>query len=216
MENQPKELFGSWTQAIGTLIAAIGSTPSNHLNKDALKSLDLWGNALQATGNALIADAQETNSLNKLGNEVQAIGNTTVIAGMVLAFNDETKQKLIINGNWLQALGGGVSLSEDVEQEPSDVLALNIIGNILQVIGNSLQAIGGIYKLKSSLGKDNEYSSKEGQSLEINGSWIQAIGAVISAISQTKEAMSDKKESTNGELFKLCTHQTTSNTEKKL
>lgn len=191
MDNQLKELFGSWIQAIGTVISAIGSTPTNTLISDSQKNLDLWGNALQAAGNALIADAQETNSLAKLGNEVQAIGNSTVIAGMIIEFNEDRKQKLIINGNWLQALGGGIALPEELEAEASTIRTLNITGNVLQIIGNSLQAIAGIKELNNNKG-NNEDDRLEIQSLEVNGSWIQAVGSVISAIAQTKENIENK------------------------
>jgi hypothetical protein len=202
MENQQKELFGAWIQAIGTVIAAIGSTPTTVLSSDYRENLDLWGNALQGTGNALIADAQETFSLNKLGNEVQAIGNSTVIAGMVIDFKEETKQKVIINGNWLQALGGGIALPEDLEAEVSTIRTLSISGNVLQIVGNTLQAIGGINELKSDTDNLESYKefnkrNKENKDsdenvLEINGSWIQAVGSVISAIATTKEQMLNK------------------------
>jgi hypothetical protein len=142
MENELKELFGAWIQAIGTVMAAVGSTPS--LDSDIQESLNLWGNALQGTGNALIADAEEGFSLGKLGNEVQAIGNTIVIAGILLHVKEETKQKLDINGNFLQAVGGGIALPDDLLDDPSTIRTLNIAGNVLQIIGNSMQAYGGI------------------------------------------------------------------------
>jgi hypothetical protein len=199
MENQLKELFGAWIQAIGTVTAAVGSSPS--LKEDFQKSLNLWGNALQGTGNALIADAQEGFSLGKLGDEVEAIGNTIVIAGLLLNYNEEINQKLEINGNMLQAVGGGISLAEDLVDEPSTIRTLNIAGNVLQIIGNALQAKGGIEELKSKAEKEdkfngykenNEYNEiTHSQSLGINGSWIQAVGSVISAIAQTKESIEE-------------------------
>jgi hypothetical protein len=62
----------------------------------------LWGNVLQGTGNALSADAEAEISLEKIGNQIQSIGNSSAIAGMMIDFNEETQQKLIITGNWLQ------------------------------------------------------------------------------------------------------------------
>jgi hypothetical protein len=196
MENQLKALFGAWIQAIGTVIAAVGSSPS--LESDTKASLNLWGNALQGTGNALIADAEEGFSLGKLGNEVQAIGNTTVIAGILFPVKEETKQKLDINGNFLQAVGGGIALPDDLLDEPSTIRTLNIAGNVFQIIGNSLQALGGIEELKSNRENKDKYKgyreSNESQELSysesfaINGSWIQAVGSVISAIAQTMES----------------------------
>jgi hypothetical protein len=196
MENQLKALLGAWIQAIGTVTSAVGSTPS--LNEDIQDSLNLWGNALQGTGNALIADSEEGFSLEKLGNEVQAIGNTTVIAGLLLNVSEEKKLKLDINGNLLQAVGGGIALPDDLVDEPSTIRTLNIAGNVLQIIGNSLQARGGIIELKSNRDNQVKYKSyresNESQeisysdSFAINGSWIQAVGSVISAIAQTMES----------------------------
>ena len=56
-------------------------------------------------GNALEADGQGEENLEKIGNELQSIGNVTVISGLVIDFEDITQQKLIIIGNWIQALG---------------------------------------------------------------------------------------------------------------
>jgi hypothetical protein len=197
MENELKELFGAWIQAIGTVMAAVGSTPS--LDSDIQESLNLWGNALQGTGNALIADAEEGFSLGKLGNEVQAIGNTIVIAGILLHVKEETKQKLDINGNFLQAVGGGIALPDDLLDDPSTIRTLNIAGNVLQIIGNSMQAYGGIEELKSKRGNGDKFKGYEesnksqdishSDSLAINGSWIQAVGSMISAIAQAKETL---------------------------
>jgi hypothetical protein len=184
MDNQFKEIFGSWIQAFGTVISAIGSTPSSVITSELQFDLNLWGNVLQATGNALVADALETISLEKIGEKVQAFGNTTVIAGMLIELNEIKNQLLIIKGNWLQALGGGIA--DEIESRVTPEQMLGIMGNLLQVFGNSLQAIGGIYELENNNEKKDR-NNKDGQLLEVLGSWIQAIGSVISAISQTKE-----------------------------
>jgi hypothetical protein len=189
MQNQNKELYGSWLQAIGTVISAIGGTPSKRISSDIQNSLDLWGNVLQATGNALIADAQQEASLEKIGNEIQSIGNSLVIAGIVIDFKEETQKRLIITGNWFQALGGATALGDELQEEISKLYQIyNIIGNLLQSIGNSLQAIGGTYELKENnpiLVHDE--SSENGQTLQISGGWIQAIGSVLSLLGQIKE-----------------------------
>ncbi|WP_077622384.1 DUF6944 family repetitive protein [Sediminibacillus massiliensis] len=57
MGNQQKAVLGAWIQAIGTVIAAIGSTPTTHLPQKLLQDLNLIGNVLQGTGNALMADS---------------------------------------------------------------------------------------------------------------------------------------------------------------
>jgi hypothetical protein len=197
MDNQLKALFGAWIQAIGTVIAAVGSTPSEKLSSEFREHLSLWGNELQAVGNALIADSEETFTLSKLGNEIQAIGNVTVMAGIIIDLQEETKLRLDITGNWLQAFGGTVALPDDLVEEPSTIRTLNISGNILQIIGNSLQAINGTEELKNKekekyegYRQSNEANEEEeGYSLDFYGSWIQAVGSVISAIAQTKESL---------------------------
>ncbi|WP_043932604.1 DUF6944 family repetitive protein [Bacillus sp. EB01] len=185
MNNQSKEILGSWIAAIGTISSAIGSTPSHFINSDLRKNLDLWGNVLQATGNALEADGQGAVSLEKLGNEIQSIGNVTVISGLISNFEKEIEQKLIISGNLIQALGGLVSLADELEDPTASGQLYNIIGNLLQSIGNSLQAIAGTYELKNE--QKGYKIHKNPESLEVSGSWIQAIGSVISLIGQIKE-----------------------------
>lgn len=176
LDNEVKGVFGSWVQAIGTILAAIGSTPLENIPPPILNSLNLIGNVMQGTGNAIIADTITPPSLDKLGNQIQAIGNSTVVTGILIDFDDKIKQILDIDGNWLQALGGGVSLADALGGEVSASALYSIYGNSLQAIGNSLQAISGI----------KELNNEEATNLNVVGSWIQAVGSVISAIGQTK------------------------------
>ena len=178
MSNEQKATFGAWVAAIGTVIAAVGSTPIKRIPKDTLRAFSLVGNELQATGNALEADAIEDFSLSKAGNEIQAIGNVTVIAGIVIDFNDIIKQELNIKGNLLQALGGSAALYDSFNEEHTLEVLYSIYGNLLQIIGNSLQAISGIL----------EVNNRDSGNLDVVGSWIQAIGSIISALVLTKES----------------------------
>ncbi len=148
MENQFKEIFGAWIAAIGTITSAIGSTPFEFISSNVRKDLNVYGNVLQAVGNALEADGQGEVSLEQIGNEIQSIGNVTVISGLIIEFKEETQIKLVIAGNWTQALGGLTALADEFEDTSDKDESLNIIGNLLQSIGNSLQAIGGIEELK--------------------------------------------------------------------
>ncbi|MBF7149981.1 DUF6944 family repetitive protein [Bacillus toyonensis] len=208
MENQFKEIFGAWVAAIGTITSAIGSTPFDFISSNVRKDLNVYGNVLQAVGNALEADGQGEVSLEKIGNEIQSIGNVTVISGLIIDFKEETQIKLVIAGNWTQALGGLTALADEFEDTSDKDEHLNIIGNLLQSIGNSLQAIGGIDELKSIRNEDqsnkegnvndvekdtntqvnNETNeNKEGKLIDIIGSWVQAAGSVISLIGQIRE-----------------------------
>ncbi|MCA1061229.1 hypothetical protein LCL96_20120 [Rossellomorea aquimaris] len=178
MSNEQKATFGAWVAAIGTVLAAIGSTPIKSIPENTLRSFNLVGNEMQATGNALEADAIEEFLLTKAGNEIQAIGNVTVIAGIVIDFNDIIKQELNIKGNLLQALGGSAALYDSFNEEHSMEVLYSIYGNLLQIIGNSLQAISGIL----------EINDRDSGNINVVGSWIQAIGSIISALVQTKES----------------------------
>jgi hypothetical protein len=176
MSNKEKAVFGAWIQAIGTVTAAVGSTPSKVLTDQQLENLNLWGNILQGTGNAILADTEETFNLNKIGNMIQAMGNTAVVTGIIIDFSESTKSLLDIQGNLLQATGGGAALADAFGEERSIEQLYNIYGNLLQVIGNSMQAIAGGMELRN----------EDPGNLNVAGSWIQAIGSIISAIGETK------------------------------
>ena len=137
MGNEQKATLGAWISAIGTVLSAIGSTPIKSIPEDTLDAFNLVGNELQGTGNALQADAEEQITLTKIGNQIQAIGNVTVIAGLVINFSDVTKQELNIKGNLLQALGGSAAVADSYLQEHTLDELLSIYGNLLQDIGNS-------------------------------------------------------------------------------
>ncbi|MGG4467760.1 hypothetical protein ABER68_07030 [Paenibacillus alvei] len=185
MNGHWKEITGSLLSTIGTIQAAIGSTPDFHLSKNQNYELRLVGNVLQASGSALSADGQGTVSLEKIGDEIQAVGNSTVITGLILygTSNTETEQRLIITGNWLQALGSFVGLADEFFDSTEMGRAENIIGNLLQGIGNSLQAVGGVQVLNTN----NLNQGKTG----VAGSWIQAAGSVISLIGQIQEELEE-------------------------
>ena len=188
MDNQTKAIFGAWIAAIGTIMSAVGSTPSNRLSEEKRNALNLWGNVLQGTGNALMADAEEGVSINKIGNEIQAIGNSTVITGIVIDFKEETKLRLNITGNWMQALGGAAAFGDGLTGYKNKGEALEINGNLLQAIGNSLQALSGTAELKES---DKNRNENDSTSLNVIGSWIQAVGSVLSLLGVIAEPNSD-------------------------
>ncbi|WP_379969084.1 DUF6944 family repetitive protein [Ectobacillus sp. sgz5001026] len=186
MNNQTKEIIGSGIQALGTVTAAVGSTPIFFIKKEELHNLNIYGNVLQATGNGLQADAKELLSLGQLGNQIQAAGNSTVVAGLVIDFEKVTELKLHITGNWLQALGGVVEVADAIENDVGLIQSFIIIGNGLQAIGNSLQAIGAIYELET---KDD----KTGVSLIVKGSWIQAVGSIIAFLGAARKGMKQQE-----------------------
>lgn len=160
-------MIGSWMDAIGTVLAAIGSTPSKVLTEEMLEDLIFIGNSLQGVGSALVVDSPETLINDRVGSSIQSIGNLTVLVGL-MSDNEKSLVRLSKQGNLIQALGAGVSTNYD-----GRMTTVNNLGNALQVIGNSLQALA----LKEIL-----INTEEGTQLDMAGSWIQAIGTVISAV----------------------------------
>lgn len=157
MDNQLKEVVGAALAAIGTIMSAVSNIPATSEKTDKLfKGLNIVGNTLQGTGNALQADGQIGPSLERIGNEIQAFGNSTVIAGLTIDLEGENGTKLVITGDWMQALGSATALGEELEDPTAAGQAFNINGNLLQSIGNSLQAIGGTANLKEKREADQE------------------------------------------------------------
>ncbi|MGN7283494.1 DUF6944 family repetitive protein [Shouchella rhizosphaerae] len=189
MESSLKEILGSLLSVIGTIQAAIGSTPQLPLNQEQSYQFRLIGNALQAVGSGLSADGQGSVSLEKIGDQIQAIGNSTVLTGMIIfSMSDhDTEERLIIAGLWMQALGSFVGLTDEFFDSTEDGRGENIIGGLLQGIGNSLQAISGIETLR------NDSQRQTG----VVGSWIQAVGTVVSLIGQIKEEREEIRQNIN-------------------
>lgn len=196
MGDESKALVGSVIVSIGTITAAIGSTPSNYIKSSVRDDLSIIGNVLQATGNGIDADVEGT-VLRAPGKLIGASGNITVLSGLVFDIRKEASYKLFVAGNLLQALGQGVNVGDVVDLAPFPGQAENIVGSLTSFIGNSLQAIGwseALYDLKgdeTKLSYYEEYLKKttvtESESLVAIGSWIQAIGTVISVIGVVKE-----------------------------
>lgn len=159
--------MSAWLEAIGTILSAIGSTPSKILPASVLNDLNLIGNVLQAVGSGIIPEDEEY--LDQVGSKIQALGNIVTIQGFFVE-DQQTSQLLNTQGNLIQALGGGVSLDFENNQTVNE--ALNNIGNAIQIIGNAYQAISINYPS----------NSKKAQELNTIGSWIQAVGSVLSAL----------------------------------
>lgn len=170
---------GPLLQMIGTIMSAIGSTPSKVINNETANHLDLWGNVLQALGTAIQVDEQEEINLEKYGNEIQAFGNVFEIAGSLLPLKNETKQQLEIKGNWMQAFGALLAVIDEIQDQPSYNKIMNLNGNVLSSVGNSYQAIGGMKQLSGN--------EEKAQILEVQGSWIQVVGSVLSFLAQNND-----------------------------
>ena len=210
MESESKAIVGSVIVSVGTITAAIGSTPSNYIKSNVRDDLTLVGNVLQATGNGIDAEAKGT-FLRSVGKEITASGNLTVITGLVFDIRKEASYKLFIAGNLIQALGLAVNFGDAIDLPPFPGQSENIVGSITQIIGNSLQAIGWTEALENIRKDENDNKNKQKKSgyyyedyfkknnvqqfelLVATGSWIQAIGSVISVIGAIKESTQDNK-----------------------
>lgn len=191
MNNQVKEILGSTLSAIGTIEAAIANTPQFRLNEAQTFFHHLVGNVLQALGSALSADGQGSISFERLGDQLQAAGNTTVVTGIFLyAKKDkDAEQRLSITGTWMQALGSFIGVIDEFFDNTVDGRFENISGGLLQGIGNSMQALGGIEELQKNTSVPVPITTW--------GSWTQATGSVLSLIGQIQEEREEKKRSVN-------------------
>lgn len=176
MDNRSKALIGSWTQAIGTTLSAVADTPSI-VTGEISSAIDLWGNVLQATGNALGADSIEEVNFGKIGDQVQSMGNLVLIIAILADASEEEQIQLNIKGSLVQAAGESLSFAEALESEQTMSAIYNVYGNLLEVIGNSMQAIAGMKKLRD---EDHEW-------LDTLGGWVQAVGSVLTLVGTIKE-----------------------------
>ncbi len=158
-------IAGNWIVVVGTIITAIASTPSKIFTEQTLTNFNLIGNVLEAGGTAIAAKGEE-GLLNIVGDQIQAIGNIAVIAG-ILNNNEQSGELLQKQGDLLQIVGMGMTI-----QTSGQLTLLETIentGNIIQLIGNVIQVFANT-------------DTEEGTVMNAIGGWIQAIGAVITAL----------------------------------
>lgn len=55
-DNHAKIIFGQWVVAVGTIFAAIATTQRTTIVEATRSDYSIYGNALEAAGNAIIAD----------------------------------------------------------------------------------------------------------------------------------------------------------------
>ncbi|MBS3680648.1 hypothetical protein KGF86_10510 [Ornithinibacillus massiliensis] len=186
MNDNTQELFGSWIQAIGTLIDASSSTPYYELNERSQSDLIIIGNVMQATGNGLIVDTGEAFSIEQIGGAIESLGNITVVAAILFELDDKAEIELTIKGHLLQALGSLLPpfyLTGDDKAFDKDEMLLNL-GSILQAIGSIMQAWAGFQALHA----------KDGEKIDSLGGWIQASGAVLQALVVSKNQFEFDRE----------------------
>lgn len=165
-----------WTEAIGTALSAIGSTPISFLSANTLANLDIIGDVIQIGSTAIQIDAETKITFNSIGNVVQVIGNTEELGAQVIFYNNQTAQNLYVTqGNAIQVAGVALSLVFFLNQKHTLVNIYNIYANLLQLIGLSIQ----------TLSSSPSFSTNQSTTLNAVGAWIQTIGAVLAAIAQS-------------------------------
>lgn len=164
-ESNITAVAGNWIAAIGTIISAIGSTPSTIFSEQTLKDFSLIGNILEAGGSAIVSETEEA-LLDIVGAQIAAIGNLVVVAG-ILSDNEQSGQLLEKQGDLLQVLGVGITINTQGGLTLIESIANT--GNIIQVIGNTMQVLA-------------DTNTKEGVIVNAVGAWIQAVGSVITAL----------------------------------
>src|SRR5699024_10452332 len=113
-------------------MSAVANTPSDIINNDLSPQLDLWGNVLQGTGTALIADSKEEFSFEKLGNQLESIGNLVTVMDIIVPVSDE--MKFDEKGDIIETLGVSVSLPDELEDGFSLETFFDFYGHFLSVI----------------------------------------------------------------------------------
>lgn len=164
-ESNIATIAGNWIEAVGTIVSAIGSTPSTVFTEQTLNDLNIIGNILEAGGSAIVAEAEGT-LLDRVGGQISAIGNLAVVAG-ILSENEQSGQLLEQQGNLLQVVGVGITINTEGKLTLLQTIANT--GNIIQLIGNVIEVFA-------------DSDTSEGEVMNAVGAWIQAVGAVITAL----------------------------------
>lgn len=89
---------------------------------------------LQGTGTALVADAMEEESLEKVGIQLQALGNIIAVAGLLTPLPDEVREEIADKGDIIETLGVVIAAPAEIEEGFSLAVFFELFGQILQVI----------------------------------------------------------------------------------
>ncbi|MFV8828697.1 DUF6944 family repetitive protein [Alkalihalobacterium sp. APHAB7] len=180
MTEQYVAVTGSWLDAIGQFLSAIGYTLQLQEKRDVNLRKVVIGEGLQAVGNALQAVVEE-DPIARTGDWIEAGGAATTSIAVALQLEEENLeyQRLEVLGDTLQSLGPAISAS--VEDNNELFVAL-----YLQSIGAAIEAIGAVKEIRG-LGR-------LGLQLSAIGNWIQALGATIQAVVLTREWLHSEYE----------------------
>ncbi|KXY46593.1 AraC family transcriptional regulator [Bacillus sp. FSL M7-1020] len=217
------KVTGAWYQVGGNLTAAIGTT-RGFIGEEKIESdLVIIGSSLQAFGyilqiiasnytededeeveNRNISLQNESETLDKMGIELLALGNISNVIGTYFNKNEQLTENdyLIIVGNSLQSIGAFLGV-EAALIEMKVIQRIIVLGNSMQSLGAGLQAYQGIINLSKDEveNEDRILDKKDERIIALIGIWIQAIGTIISAIGLT--AVEKEKSFENNKNFKM-------------
>ncbi|PEE28221.1 DUF6944 family repetitive protein [Bacillus toyonensis] len=217
------KVTGAWYQVGGNLTAAIGTTRGFIREEKIESDLVIIGSSLQAFGyilqiiasnytededeeveNRNISLQNESETLDKMGIELLALGNISNVIGTYFNKNEQLTENdyLIIVGNSLQSIGAFLGV-EAALIEMKVIQRIIVLGNSMQSLGAGLQAYQGIINLSKDEveNEDRILDKKDERIIALIGIWIQAIGTVISAIGLT--AVEKEKSFENNKNFKM-------------
>ncbi|MDE5415181.1 DUF6944 family repetitive protein [Alkalihalobacterium chitinilyticum] len=180
MSEQYVAVTGSWLDAIGQILSAIGYTLQLQEERDANIRKVVIGEGVQAVGNALQAVVEE-DPIARTGDWIEAGGAATTSIAVALQLEEENLeyQRLEVVGDSLQSLGPAISAS--VEDNNELFVAL-----YLQSIGAAIEAIGGLKEIRG-LGR-------LGLQFSAIGNWIQVLGTTLQAVVLTRELITSEYE----------------------
>ncbi|MDT3498528.1 AraC family transcriptional regulator [Bacillus toyonensis] len=215
------KVTGAWYQVGGNLTAAIGTT-RGFIGEEKIESdLVIIGSSLQALGYILQIIASnyteeeeienrniylhnESETLDKMGIELLALGNISNVIGTYFNKNEQLTENdyLIIVGNSLQSIGAFLGV-EAALIEMKAIQRIIVLGNFMQSLGAGLQAYQGIINLSKDEveNEDGILDKKNERIIALIGIWIQAIGTVISAMGLT--ALEKEKSFENDKNIKM-------------
>lgn len=186
MNEEKKILIGSWIDAIGTDLVALGEMRElvgiNTINNKIVAI----GEALEALGTFLIGSGVADDPINFTGNLVDGFGAATAMAGNYKQYldpeNGDESISYEILGDILQAVGAAVA----AKAEKKSGQLVQTLGNVLQSLGAGLEAFGAYLLLN-----DEE---ELGQWIVAKGAVIQSLGSNIFALIATKDYFVEEEE----------------------
>ncbi|WP_067837980.1 DUF6944 family repetitive protein [Amphibacillus sediminis] len=176
--------IASYSNAVGTIIAAIGEVRSLMGIDGQNVLLSIIGDALQALSGFLGGIITSDEELCFAGNWITGVGAGAASAASYLAMLDQLTEeealRLNILGDTLQATGDTMCTITSWEAGDERIT----FGNAAQALGAKLRGIGGTLILKGD--------ERTGQRLSTLGAILQAIGANSNAFYELSDLSTER------------------------